>query len=346
MVFKIYLGLATVPLLSISSVWLFGVVMVACVLLHLLSLWVTKGDILKCVDFSVHWACGLLLIAVLPTPMHSLLLYFLVLLPLTYGKTYGDILDNQLPMPWLLKTLGPTFNTIMVPQLNRILAFLPDFVKEQLVFGEFANHRVSQQLANPPESQGYAFFGDSEFTYWYNLAEDMQPFAPGCFNAGFGGSRIPDLITWMDRFCLRWQPKVVVLHCMGNDWDTRWKVWGRPSSETLAVEAHANALQLVRLLHESSHVRQVVWLLTPRKPTYTDAKWEYFGMFAEKLQGICNDLPDKTAGSKFFQVCDLRHLEVDSGTDLMLDMCHLNAVGHKKKSVHLIQWMRKHVGTS
>lgn len=201
--------------------------MVAVVLLHSLTLWVTKGNILKCRDTSIHWACGLLLLAYLPSSINILWLYFLVFLPLTYGKTYGDVLDNQLPMPWLLKTLGPTFNTVMMPQLNRLFAFLPDFLNEQIVFGEFANQRLSIQLADPPEVQGYAFFGDSEFTYWYNLAEDMQPFAPGCFNAGFGGSRILDLIEWADRLCLRWQPKVVVLHCMGNDWDTRWKVLGK-----------------------------------------------------------------------------------------------------------------------
>lgn len=174
----------------------------------------------------------------------------------------------------------------------------------------------------------------------------MRSVAPGCFNAGFGGSRIQDLLTWADRLCLQWQPKVVVLHCLGNNWDTRWKAWGRPSPETLAAEAYDIAQKVVKKLHASSHVRQVVWMLTPRKPTYTDHKWQMFGLFSEMLQGMCQDLPDKASGCKFFQVCDLRHLEVDQSTDLMLDMCHMNAVGHKKKSVHLVQWMQKHISTS
>ena len=96
------------------------------------------------------------------------------------------------------------------------------------IFGLIMNGEAAQTLGlikklnggAGPAPGGVCWIGDSEFTFWLNLREDMAPFHPNCFNAGFGGARLCDVLHNLKRLCLRWEPRIVIVHAGGNDLDT------------------------------------------------------------------------------------------------------------------------------
>lgn len=67
----------------------------------------------------------------------------------------------------------------------------------------------------PPPRQAILFIGSSIFRLWKNLPEQMAPLP--VFNRAFGGSRVADLLHYMDEIVLPYEPKVIVYYCGSND---------------------------------------------------------------------------------------------------------------------------------
>jgi lysophospholipase L1-like esterase len=68
---------------------------------------------------------------------------------------------------------------------------------------------------NPPPSGSILLVGDSQFTRWKTVHEDLPEYR--IINRGFGGSRMSDLLLYTDRIVLRYKPRMIVVNEGGND---------------------------------------------------------------------------------------------------------------------------------
>jgi lysophospholipase L1-like esterase len=99
------------------------------------------------------------------------------------------------------------------------------------------------------------FIGSSSIALWDSLKRDFAPYT--VVQAGFGGSRIADAITYHDRLINRYHPKIVVLFSGTND------LCGDESTATPAyvAESIAQLMKLVRL--ENPDTVRIVLPITP-----------------------------------------------------------------------------------
>jgi hypothetical protein len=67
----------------------------------------------------------------------------------------------------------------------------------------------------PPELNRILFVGSSSIRKWKTLQEDMAPLK--VINRGFGGSKIPDIIYYVNRIVLPYKPKTIVFYAGDND---------------------------------------------------------------------------------------------------------------------------------
>ncbi len=74
---------------------------------------------------------------------------------------------------------------------------------------------LDEDKVNPPPRHAILFIGSSIFREWENLEEQMAPLP--VFNRAFGGSRTADIIYYMDRIVLPYEPKIIVYYCGSND---------------------------------------------------------------------------------------------------------------------------------
>ena len=59
------------------------------------------------------------------------------------------------------------------------------------------------------------FAGDSQFFRWKTIHEDLAGYT--LINRGIDSFQLPDLIHYVDRLVLPYQPRLIVLHVGGND---------------------------------------------------------------------------------------------------------------------------------
>jgi hypothetical protein len=74
---------------------------------------------------------------------------------------------------------------------------------------------LEQDKVNPPPRQAILFIGSSIFREWDSLEKQMAPLP--VFNRAFGGSRTGDLLFYMDRIVLPYEPTIIVYYCGSND---------------------------------------------------------------------------------------------------------------------------------
>ena len=75
---------------------------------------------------------------------------------------------------------------------------------------------VEADRASPPPPCQVLFVGSSSIAKWRDtLAADMAPMP--VINRGFGGSKMTDLLYYMDRIVLPYKPRMIVINEGGND---------------------------------------------------------------------------------------------------------------------------------
>jgi lysophospholipase L1-like esterase len=74
---------------------------------------------------------------------------------------------------------------------------------------------VNGDATNPPPRQAILFVGSSIFREWTQLPEQMAPLP--VFNRAFGGSLTTDVLHYMDRIVLPYEPRIIVYYCGSND---------------------------------------------------------------------------------------------------------------------------------
>ena len=68
---------------------------------------------------------------------------------------------------------------------------------------------------NPPPPGAILLAGDSQFTKWKAVHEDLPEYR--IINRGFGGSKMSDLLFYTDRIVLPYKPRMIVINEGGND---------------------------------------------------------------------------------------------------------------------------------
>jgi lysophospholipase L1-like esterase len=92
-----------------------------------------------------------------------------------------------------------------------------------VAFAEPPVHRFEKDIAafeaadaaNPPPKGAILFVGDSTFTKWKSIHEDLPGYR--VINRGFGGSQMADLLYFADRVVLPYRPRLIVVQEGGND---------------------------------------------------------------------------------------------------------------------------------
>ncbi|HEY3897773.1 MAG TPA: GDSL-type esterase/lipase family protein [Chthoniobacter sp.] len=69
--------------------------------------------------------------------------------------------------------------------------------------------------AQPPSKGAILFVGDSTFTKWKSIHEDLAGYT--VINRGFGGSQMADLLYFVDRVVMPYRPRLIVVQEGGND---------------------------------------------------------------------------------------------------------------------------------
>ncbi len=72
-----------------------------------------------------------------------------------------------------------------------------------------------QDQLHPPSKNSILFIGSSSINFWSTLAQDMSPLP--IINRGFGGSYMRDMVKYLDRIVLPYQPRAIVLFAGTND---------------------------------------------------------------------------------------------------------------------------------
>lgn len=160
------------------------------------------------------------------------------------------------------------------------------------------------------------FIGSSSIALWETLKQDFDPYI--VVQAGFGGSRIADAITYHDRLINRYQPKIVILFSGTND------LSGDESTATpgYVAESIAQLMKLVRLANPYS-----VRIVMPITPTPSRAQ-------VRELVDEANRLISQYASREGYIVVDTASPILISGQPDPLcfveDQLHLSPLGYKK----------------
>jgi len=74
---------------------------------------------------------------------------------------------------------------------------------------------LEEDKVSPPPRHAILFIGSSIFRGWEHLKEQMAPLP--VFNRAFGGSRTEDILFYMDKVVLPFEPAIIVYYCGSND---------------------------------------------------------------------------------------------------------------------------------
>src|SRR4051812_1724149 len=73
----------------------------------------------------------------------------------------------------------------------------------------------AEDRAHPPPRGAILFAGDSQFYRWKTIHEDLPGYT--LINRGIDSFQLTDLIRYLDRLVLPYQPRLIVVHVGGND---------------------------------------------------------------------------------------------------------------------------------
>lgn len=79
---------------------------------------------------------------------------------------------------------------------------------------DIAAFEAADKLKPPPQG-AILFVGDSTFTRWKAIHEDLPEYT--VINRGFGGSQMSDLLYFTDRIVFPYKPRLIVVQEGGND---------------------------------------------------------------------------------------------------------------------------------
>src|SRR5690349_10942703 len=73
----------------------------------------------------------------------------------------------------------------------------------------------AEDRAHPPPKGAILFAGDSQFFRWKTIHEDLPGYT--LINRGIDSFQLRDMIHYVDRLTIPYQPRLIVMHVGGND---------------------------------------------------------------------------------------------------------------------------------
>jgi lysophospholipase L1-like esterase len=126
----------------------------------------------------------------------------------------GEVDGASIPASPLLFMTRPFLHALRLLLLASALTVLhaaqePNKFEKDIVAFEAADR------AAPPPKGAILFAGDSQFTRWKTIHEDLKGYT--VINRGFGGSKMSDLLHYTDRIVIPYRPRLIVVNEGGND---------------------------------------------------------------------------------------------------------------------------------
>lgn len=122
----------------------------------------------------------------------------------------------------------------------------------------------------PPPAGAILFTGSSTVVRWHTLDEDFS-FAP-VLNRGFGGSQVSDLLVYLDRVVIAYEPRMVVVYSGDNDLNA-----GKSAEQVLAD---------YRAMQERVHEALPETLIVIIGPKFSPRRWHLADEFREVNTGL------------------------------------------------------------
>ena len=110
-----------------------------------------------------------------------------------------------------------------------------------------------QDAEMSPEKGQNLFVGSSSVRMW-KLKESFPEHA--CINRGFGGSQLKDVVHYVDRIVLPYEPRVIVLYAGDND----------IGAKRTAEDVHADYRLFVKRVREKLPQTKIVWVSIKPSP--------------------------------------------------------------------------------
>jgi lysophospholipase L1-like esterase len=134
---------------------------------------------------------------------------------------------------------------------------------------------LESDKVNPPPQRAILFIGSSIFRQWENLKEQMTPLP--VFNRAFGGSRTGDILYYMDKVVLSYEPRIIVYYCGSNDVN---------AGET--VDAISRRFrEFVSRIHEKLPDTRVFFISINRAPQKQD-RWDIVDEANRRVREYCS----------------------------------------------------------
>lgn len=191
-----------------------------------------------------------------------------------YMRAHHRALHGGTPPRWTVP-----FHALLVRGTLRFLA-------ECQLLSRIVRNRL--RVARGPEG-ALVLYGDGEFSCWSHAARDLSSLSGGTpvLKLDAAWARAGDLLAHRD-VLLRLRPSRVVLHCGGTDWDAA------PARERPELH-HTVSRALLRLMAQTRGVvPRVYYLVTPRRPGYSDGKWDFLrrvsALVRERMPPHCKPL--------------------------------------------------------
>lgn len=131
-----------------------------------------------------------------------------------------DIICGSVPTPATRRAAGLPAGGFLALGLGLALAGPAGAQPQPQVdlAARFAQRVAAYEAADtttPPPAGAILLAGDSQFDRWKTVHEDLAGYT--VINRGIDSFRTDDVIQYVDRLVIRYQPRLVVLHVGGND---------------------------------------------------------------------------------------------------------------------------------
>ncbi len=174
----------------------------------------------------------------------------------------------------------------------------------------------AEDQVNPPVPGGIVFVGSSSFTFWLTMEQDMAPLP--VINRGFGGAMLDDVVRYINRIIVPYQPKAIVLFAGAND-----IVGPRAKSAERVAELFRTFVERVR--ESLSDVVIFYIAITP-----TPASWKWWPI-AKETNRLIREI---VSADPKLRLIDLSDLLLDTNQlpdrSLYASNGHLNERGYER----------------
>ncbi|MDX2040887.1 MAG: GDSL-type esterase/lipase family protein [Acidobacteriota bacterium] len=140
---------------------------------------------------------------------------------------------------------------------------------------------LAADKTSPPQKGQILFVGSSIFRLWKNLNAQMTPLP--VFNRAFGGSRTADILYYMDKVVLPYEPKIIVYYCGSND----------VNADVQPEKIAANFIEFAQRVHAKLPETKIFYVSINRAPQKMD-RWAWVDDANRRIKEFCEK--DKTLG--------------------------------------------------